>query len=40
MQLLEHPFQKALWGELLRRLRGGVVNLARHTVTVGVDIDA
>ena len=40
LQLLLSPNPKIFRGELLRGLRSGVVDLADHSIAVGMNIDA
>ncbi len=40
LALLAGPDQKLLGRKLLGRLRGGVVDLANHTVAIGVNVNA
>ena len=40
VELLAGPDQKLLGRELLGRLGGGVVDLANHTVAIGVNVNA
>ena len=40
LELFGRPSQKAGRSELLRRLRGGVVDLPDDSITVGMNVDA